>query len=310
MTSAPGPTDILCDHLADSASSFAIGVPAAVGEFMRRPDESFEVAADGLTVVTPRGGIRVAPRDDLRPVACEQPSRRPGRWLQSLAFCLPDAAAGMAGRRVLSALGPDAAALSEPNRAAELFDLGVGAPHVAFCVRTPDPALADRLHAHCGRALAEWPGDLLAALAAADPHRVVLSALGRIEVTAPIPRARTPLGPHTHLFPDKLGAAEDPDLAPPAGWLCCLRLYPPHPQMDLAGDPIPFDRARHAAFQALLAHWGEPAYLAAKAGAERALRETGKRSAAGGAGEGPAAWATAVAAEVAERQWRAAANTA
>jgi hypothetical protein len=303
MTAAPDPSDILRSYLADCASSFAIGVPAAVAEFMRGPDEPCEVSADGLTVVTPRGGIRVTPRGELRPFACERPSRRPDRWLQSLAFCLPDAAAAVGGRQVLSALGPDAAALAQADRAAELFDLGIGAPHVAFCVRTPDPALADRLHAHCGRALAEWPGALLAALAAADPHRVVLSALGRIEVTAPIPRARTPLGPHTHLFPDKLGAAEEPELAPPDGWRCGLRLYPPHPQTDLAGDPIPFDRARHAAFQALLARWGEPAYQAAKARAERALRETGKRPAGGGAGEGPAAWA----AEVAERQWRAAA---
>jgi hypothetical protein len=152
--------------------------------------------------------------------------------------------------------------------------------------------------------MADWPTELASALLAANPHRVVVSRLGRIEVTGPIPRTRTPLGPHTHLFPDKLGAsqAHDPELGVPAGWQPCLQLYPPHPQIDLSGEPIPFDPARHAAFQAQLAAWGEPGYLAAKARAEAALRATGKAPASedrGGAGTARHA------AEVARRQWRA-----
>lgn len=282
--------------LADTAASFAIGVPAAVSEFMRDPGEAAdvgEVGEGGLVVTTPRGGIRVSLSEDVRPLAYETPSRRPERWLQAVVFCLPEARASMAGRPVLSALGPDAAALAARDREAELFDLGVGARHVEFCVRTADAGLAARLRDHCGLALADWPAELAAAVFAANPHRVVRSRLGRIEVTAPIPSERTPLGPHTHLFPDKLPAGPDPAVPLPAGWLPALQLYPPHPQFDLAGDPIPFDRARHAAFQALLEAWGAPDYLAAKADTERALRAGRDAD-----GEGPAG-------EVARRQWQA-----
>lgn len=282
--------------LADPAASFSIGVPAAVAEFMRDPAEAFSPSEGGLSGRTPRGAIRLRLTGNTRPLAYEAPSRRPERWLQGLVFCLPESQARMAGRRTLSALGLDHAALAARDREAELFDLGVGAPHVDFCARTADSGLAGRLHANNGRAMADWPADLVSALIAANPHRVVRSRLGRIEVTGPIPSARTPLGPHTHLFPDKLGEIDDPAVSLPDGWVSdgwvpCLQVYPPHPQFDLAGDPIPFDESRHAAFQALLQAWGEPGYLAAKA------------RAVAGSGEMPAAdMAAEVAAEVARRQ--------
>ena len=48
---------------------------------------------------------------------------------------------------------------------------------------------------------------VMTALLETGPHRVVVSRLGRIEVTQPIPHDRTPLGPHTHLFIDRLAMA-------------------------------------------------------------------------------------------------------
>ena len=267
MSAAPEPGSVLRAQLQDPEASFAIGVPGAVAEFLREPAEPCETGGDGLAVTTPRGGIRVNLPEGLRPLAAESPSRRPERWLQSVVFCLPEAAARMGGRRALTALGPDGAALRARDREDALFDLGVGAPQIDFCVRTGDPQLGECLQAGCGLNLADWPEDLTAALFAANPHRVVMSRLGRIEVTGPIPSERTPLAPHTHLFPDKLtqGAHRDPAVPLPAGWLPCLQLYPPHPQVDLAGEAIPFDLARHEAFQALLRAWGDKAYLAAKA---------------------------------------------
>ncbi len=296
MNAAPEPTAVLRAQLADAAASFAIGLPAAVAEFLRDPAEPLELDEDSLSIETARGGIRLTLPEGVRPVAYETPSRRPERWLQGVVFCLPEADARMGGRGVLSALGPDTAALKARERESALFDLGVGAPHVDFCVRTRDTGLAALLRANCGLSMAEWLDDLVAALFAANPHRVVMSRLGRIEVTGPIPSERTPLAPHTHLFPEKLGegARHDPEIPLLAGWLPCLQLYPPHPQFDLAGDPIPFDAARHAAFQALLQAWGEPGYLAAKARAEAALSASGE--AAGQ--EGSAASAL----EVARRQ--------
>jgi len=195
MRAAPDPTVVLRAQLADAAASFSIGVPAAVAEFLREPGEPFEVGEAGLSVTTPRGGIHLSPPTAVRPLAYEAPSRRPERWLQGVVFCLPDAEARMGGRRVLSALGSDGAARRAPDREAALFDLGVGAPHLDFCVRTGDAGLAERLHAGVGQAMADWPEDLVAALFAASPHRVVRSRLGRIEVTGSIPSERTILGP-------------------------------------------------------------------------------------------------------------------
>lgn len=258
---------LLRRHLNDAASSFLIGVPAAVAEFMREADEPADLAADGLSVTTPRGTLAVTWRDDARPIAYEAPSRRPERWLHGVVFCLPPAEARMGGRTVLTELGPDRDAVRGEDRDAALFDLGAGAPQIDFCVRTKDPGLTARLRRHCGQALADWPEALMSALLEAGPHRVVVSRLGRIEVTQPIPSVRTPLGPHTHLFPDRIGAGRThgEEVPLPDGWLPCLHLYPPHPCLDLLGEERPFDRARHAAFQRLLEAWAPAGYRDAKA---------------------------------------------
>ena len=142
--------EVLRRSLADPASSFSIGVPAAVAEFMRDAGEPAETLAAGLGVATPRGAIRVTARDDLRAVAYESLSRRPDRWLHGLLFCLPAAAAGMEGSRTLRALGPDREAVHAGDRDALLFDLGVGAPQIDFCVRTGAPGLIEILRSACG----------------------------------------------------------------------------------------------------------------------------------------------------------------
>ena len=96
---APRPRAVLRRCLADAASSFAIGVPAAVAEFMREPAEPAETASDGLCLITPRGGIRLAPRADMRALAWEAPGRRPERWRHGLVILLPEAEARLGGPR-------------------------------------------------------------------------------------------------------------------------------------------------------------------------------------------------------------------
>ena len=257
---------VLRRYLNDPASSFLIGVPAAVAEFMREADEPVDITGGGFSVTTPRGALAVTWRDDARPVAYEAPSRRPERWLHGVVFCLPLAEARMGGRAVLTELGPDRDAVRKDDRDAALFDLGVGAPQIDFCVRTKDPGLTAHLRRHCGQALADWPGALMGALLAAGPHRVVASRLGRIEVTQPIPSVRTLPGPHTHLFPERIGEGRThgEEVPLPAGWMACLHLYPPHPCLDPLGEERPFDTACHAAFQRLLEAWGPAGYSDAK----------------------------------------------
>jgi hypothetical protein len=172
----------------------------------------------------------------------------------------------------LTELGPDRAAVLPAGRELILFDLGVGAGNVDFCIRTDEPDLIAFLRARDGRALfaggdARADGETLAAIAAADPERVVISGLGRIEVTQAVGRTRTPEGPHTHLLPDLLaaGRTQGAEAPVPVGHLPALHLYPPHPCLDMMGRDRPFDPDRHAAFQALLATWAPPGYADEKA---------------------------------------------
>ena len=103
---------------------------------------------------------------------------------------------------------------------------------------------------------------------AANPHRVFLSRLGRVEVFQPIPPpdGKSPEGPHTHVLPGLLRhrrthAATEPI---PDGLVPCAHVYPPHPAKDGMGHAPPFDRARHDAFQSILRSYGDPAFVALK----------------------------------------------
>ena len=58
----------------------------------------------------------------------------------------------------------------------------------------------------------------------------------------------------------------DANIPVPRGVLPCLTLYPAHPARDPEGRERAFDPALHEAFQALLAQFGDPQYLAGKQG--------------------------------------------
>lgn len=266
--------DALTALLDEHETGFAIGVLGAIGEFLRDADEP--VQAPPLGRITARGGIALnldaaAPRL----IAWEEPSTDPRLWKQAAALILPEAEAAIGGHAVVTALGPDHAGLREADRTAELFDMGVGFAHLRACVRTADPALIATLRAACGMPLLDPANPAGMAIVHHSPHRVFLSRIGRIEVYQPIPPpdGRSPEGPHTHLLPKLLGtgrahAATSPI---PEGFVSVLDIFPAHPLRTPMLEPRPFDAARHAAFQALLARFGLPTLLAAK----QAARETG-----------------------------------
>jgi hypothetical protein len=96
-------------------------------------------------------------------------------------------------------------------------------------------------------------------LLAANPHRVFISRIGRIEVYQPIPppSGRSPDGPHTHVLPKLLKsgrthAATEPI---PEGWIPCAHLYPGHPAGDKDSSES-FNAARHALFQRMIESFG------------------------------------------------------
>src|SRR5215217_5333244 len=103
--------DLIAEQLADPNAQWSLGTFGAIAEFMRDADEPAEItqAEQSIAVVTPRGGVRIEVRPDLRPVAFETITT--SAWSQRVAFCLPEAASAMNRRAVLTEIGPDRAAL-------------------------------------------------------------------------------------------------------------------------------------------------------------------------------------------------------
>ena len=275
MALPPDTASILRRHLHDPSSSFSIGSFGAIAEFHRDPQEALSHDdPERLTIATDRGGLRIELTSDAIPLAYETLSGRRGRWQQGVVFCLREELALSEQRTVLSELGPDRDAIRPEDRDAVLFDMGLGACNVDFCIRTGDPALLRILRRESGRSLFAPGNSAMPAILAANPHRIALSSLGRAEVYQAIGREKTPEGPHTHVLPKflKSGRTHSANIPVPRGYLPCLSLYPANPLADGNGRAKPFDPRHFDAFQTLLKCWGPEAYRTEKARAEEALK--------------------------------------
>ena len=258
---------VLRRHLHDPSSSFSIGSFGAIAEFHRATEEPLVVDnTDRLTVATARGGLRIDFDDSVLPIAYETLSRREGRWQHGVVFCLPKDQARSHGRDRLTELGPDDEAVFEQDRAAVLFDMGLAARNVDFCVRTGDPALLAILRANEGRSLFDPANPAMGAILEASPHRIALSKLGRAEVYQAIGKDATPEGPHTHVLPKflKSGRTHSANIPVPSSHLPCLSLYPANPLSDAMGRARPFNEEDFTAFEALLDLWGHADYRTEK----------------------------------------------
>ena len=257
---------LAAEWLREPRARWAVGVIGAIAEFEHGPGEA--VATRGLTATGPFGALRISDRPQARALAYELPSADPRAWLHGVVFCLPEADARGAGRTTITELGPDEDAVRPEDRSALLFDLGIGSPWCDVCVRTADAPLIALLRAHAGRDILDPAHSLLERIPSASPARVFSSRLARIEVWQRIPRhgEPSPEGSHTHFLPRMLRPMRTVQATVPVpdGWATCLSLFPPNPQRDTLGRSKPFDRAEHDAFQALLARFGEPAFVAAK----------------------------------------------
>ena len=273
--------DVLRAHLCEPSSSFSIGSFGAIAEFHRDADEPLTAHdSERLTIATARGGLRIEALEGVVPLAYETLSGRPERWQHGVVFCLPEARAASNRRSTLTELGPDRGAIRAEDRDSILFDMGLGARNLDFCIRTEDAALLALLRRHAGGSLLESAGRAMGAIVEASPHRIAISRLGRAEVYQAIGTDKTPEGPHTHVLPKFLasGQTHSANIPVPRGTLPCLSLYPAHPLFDGLGRDTPFDPAAFAKFQSLLEDWGLPEYRAEK---ERALKamEQGERPA-------------------------------
>ena len=267
--------DLISGQLADPDAQWSLGTFGAIAEFMRDADEPAEIAQteETVSVVTPRGGIRVVARPGLRPIAFETITTQ--AWSQRVAFCLPEAESAMNRRAVLTELVPDAQALRAEDRDATLFDLGLGVWQVDCCVRSADAALIAGLRAHAGRSLFEANNPAMGLILQHSPHRVFATRAGRAEVyqAIPAPGGKAPDGPHTHVLPKLLArkrthAATEPI---PRGWVSCAHLYPAHPLHDGYGRARAFDALRYTAFQRLLSRFGDIEQLRLKRNVVKAL---------------------------------------
>ena len=254
--------DLIAGQVADVETAWSIGTFGAIAEFTRDAEETaaFDRGTGAISVVTARGAMRIDAHDALRPIASESLTEQ--SWNQRVALCLPEGACAMNRRAVLTEIGADHGALRAEDRTAALFDLGLGTLQLDACVRSGDAATVTALRNWVGQSLFAHGNGAMAVILAASPHRVFVSRVGRIEVFQSIPPAngKSPEGPHTHVLPKLLRhkrthAATE---AVPAGWVPCAHFYPPHPMRDAFGHRLSFQSERHAAFQALLARYGDP----------------------------------------------------
>jgi hypothetical protein len=262
MTTRSAAIDLLHEQIADADTQWSLGTFGGIAEFSRDRDEKVHLtqSAAGAAAVTARGGIAIDLSEDCRPFAFECITR--SSWSQRVALCLPAANCSMNRRTVLTELDVDREALQPQHRGAILFDLGLGALQADLCVRIDDHDTVAQLRRHTGRSVFDPANPAMGLLLGANPHRVFISRIGRIEVYQPIPppSGTSPDGPHTHVLPKLLKsgrthAATEPI---PEGWIPCAHLYPQQPARDGGGaaglDP----------FQRVLERFGLPEFLAIK----------------------------------------------
>jgi hypothetical protein len=252
----------LARELADPRNGWSMGVFGALAEFSHLSDGATDYP-DPLTALNSAGAIRITLPSAASGYAFEALSARADAWQQGVAFGLPTNACDGPAREVLTEIGPDREAIREEDRNGLLFDIGLGMPCCEFLVRTAHPALIAYLRSLAGRPLFGGAGAAaLARMPEFQPHRVVRSPLGRIEVWQRIPvhGDATPQGPHTHLLPDLVARrrVHAADLPIPGSLTPCLTLHPANPVRDEHGDVRPFDAIDFARFQALLACYGDP----------------------------------------------------
>ncbi|TNC06896.1 hypothetical protein FF100_33705 [Methylobacterium terricola] len=244
---------ILRQFLADPDAAWSLGGYGAGATFRRGADEPAGAPSGGRPgLVTPRGALVLGEAHTLVPVAYET-ALGPGSWSHALALCRPLHLLPPCPVPAVSELGPDAEAAREEDRDGVLFGLGLPLRQGRLLARVRGEAVRS-LRVACGR-----PAD--AALWAALPGlgAVLVAARGGDRIEVVLPDAHP--GPRALWF-DKLlrqGRLHAATAPIPAGLAPVIHLHPPHP---VTADG--FDGERHAAFQALLARWGDSDLVALK----------------------------------------------
>jgi hypothetical protein len=268
---------LLSEQILDPGTQWSLGTFGGIAEFSRDPGETVKLttSAGRIVAVTERGAVAIESHEKLRPFASESITKQ--GWSHRVALCLPEGICAMNRRNVLTELGADSGSLREQDRDGVLFDVGLDALQADLCIRTSDPDAIAKLRGYAGRSVFEPGNPAMGVILAANPYRVFISRIGRVEVYQQIPPAtgKSPDGPHTHVLPKLLKSKRThPATEPvPEGWVPCAHFYPSHPAKDALGEPRPFDRRQHDAFQLLIQQWGSPESIALKEQVANAVLE-------------------------------------
>ena len=108
--------DLLQREISNPDTQWSLGTFGAIAEFSRDPDEPVRLvqSAEGVSAVTPRGGIALKPHAAIRPFASEGITKT--GWNQRVALCLPRDDCAVNQRVVLTEIGPDHQAPREEDR--------------------------------------------------------------------------------------------------------------------------------------------------------------------------------------------------
>jgi predicted Fe-S protein YdhL (DUF1289 family) len=235
----------LADRLLATARNpwtvFAIGVQGAIAEFMRFPRDRAVVGGDAgcLLIQSGLGALRLEIQPFIRVFGFGPEGGAP----DEVVLAVHRARLTSPPACTITELGPDEHAIREADRRAQLFDLGLDRPTLRFCIRTSDAELIGTLRMSAGQPFATVADQLVPLLLERHPHRVVISKIGRIEVSQPIGGRNgapgTPEGPHTHLLPELLGTGRElaPDRDLPPDYAPAASIFPGPGTVELWCQP-------------------------------------------------------------------------
>ena len=186
--------------LTDRKGTWVTGAPGAVAEFPVRPERPIEIEVNDAAIEAQAtdAHLRLTLHEKLRGFGFASAG--------PIVVALPRNRATLPYVQGFTPLGVDRDAVGSRHRTHELFDLGLGRQFCRFMLRASSAAFADVMRRHEGKALEPLLRDAGAAILQESPHRVVESALARIEVFTRIPLLgeKSPEGAHTHLLPSFL----------------------------------------------------------------------------------------------------------
>ena len=203
---------------------WSIGVYGAVAEFATRIDATpmIEVGDGSLVLRDAGGAMRLHPPPGTRIFELVGASRK----VERLVLALHRSRLRGTPASGVTELGADEDAIEPACKNEQLFDLGLSRSIIRFCVRTGEPALVAALQRANGLDTLDPAHGLVPTLLASFPDRVLISPIGRIEVSGPIIRSGHE-GPHTHLLPDLLayGRELEPGFALPEGYAAGVSIF-------------------------------------------------------------------------------------